>query len=110
MLTLYSCSQQAIDGLQGWTDEFGIVFLVHLFRGHVAPRASTRIFSLLGARLSELFEGPLQASRYVGCQHLARIVADNLGSVDRPSRDEDERPRHRTDLALTDQEEKLSFE
>jgi hypothetical protein len=84
MLTLYSCSQQAIDGLQGWADECGIVFLVYLFHGHATSRASTLIFSLLGAHPSELFEGSLQASRYVGRKHLARPGPDDLGGVNRP--------------------------
>jgi hypothetical protein len=110
MLTLYSCSQQAIDGLQGWADECGIVLLIYLLHGHAVTRASTRIFRLLGAHPSELLERTLQASRYVGRKHLARLGPDDLGGVNRPARDEDEGPAHRTDLSLADQEEKLSLE
>jgi hypothetical protein len=67
-------------------------------------------FSLLCPQLDELLEGPLQTSRHVCCDHLAGLGPDNLGGVDRPPRDEDERPGRRTDLALADQQEKLFLE
>ena len=50
------------------------------------------------------------APRYVGRQHLARLVPDNLGRVDRPPRDEDERPWPPADLPIPDQEEELPLE
>jgi hypothetical protein len=55
---------------------------------------------LLGTQLGELLEGQLQTPRYVGRQHLARLGSSNLGRVDRPSRDEDERPGWRVDKPL----------
>ncbi len=61
-----------------------------------------RVFSLLSAQLGELLEGVLQAPRYVGRQHLAGLASDNLRSMDRPPRDEDESPGRRADLALAD--------
>ena len=45
--------------------------------------------------------------RYIGRKHPARLGPDNLCGVDRPPRDEDERPRRSADLPLPDQEEKL---
>ncbi len=75
----------------------------------MGARTPTRVFSLLGAHPSELLEGVLQAPRYVGRQHLARLGSYTLGGVDRPPTDEDERPWQRSDLALADQEEELSL-
>ena len=49
------------------------------------------------------------APRYVGRNHLTRLGPNNLGGVDRPPRDEDERPGRRADLPLPDQEEELPF-
>src|SRR5215217_8004970 len=95
--------------LQRWSHELGVVLLVYLLHGPASARAPIRIFSMLGPQLSELLEGVLQAPRYVGRQHLARLSSYTLGGVNRPPRDEDERPGRRTDLALTDQEEKLSL-
>ena len=65
---------------------------------------------MLGTQLSELLEGVLQAPRYVGRQHLAGLGSDDLSGVDRPAGDEDERPGQRADLALADQEAKLSLQ
>ncbi len=50
------------------------------------------------------------APRYVGRKHLARLVPGNLGGVDRPPRDEDERPGRRVDLSLPGQEEEPPLE
>ena len=94
--------------LQGWSHELGVVLLIYLLHGPASARAPIRIFSFLGAQLGELLEGVLQAPRYVGRQHLAGLGSYTLRSVDRPPRDEDESPGRRTDLALADQEEKLS--
>ncbi len=52
----------------------------------------------------------LQAPGYVGYKHLAGFGSYTLDGVDRPPWDEDERPGRRADLALADQEEKLSLE
>ena len=49
------------------------------------------------------------APRYVGCKYLARLGPDNLCGVDRPPRDEDERPGRPANLSLPDQKEELSL-
>ena len=101
-----SLSSQVAGGLQGWPHKLGVVFLVYLRHGPAPIRPS----SLLGPQLGELLEGALQAPRYVGSEHFAGLTAHNLGGMDRPPRDEDERPGQRPDLTFADQEEKLSLE
>src|SRR3712207_5540963 len=86
----------------GGSHELGVVFLVYLLHGPAPARATIRPFSLFGPQLGELLEGPLQAPWYVSCQHLAGLGSDNLGGMDRPPWDEDERAGQRTDLALAD--------
>src|SRR3712207_3193913 len=99
-------SPRGMGELQGWSYEFGVVSLVYLRHGP----APIRPFSLLGTHPGKLLEGPLQTPRYVGREHLAGLTPHNLGRVDSPPRDEDERPRQRPDLPLADQEEKLSLQ
>ena len=83
---------------------------MRFFSASIHPSAQVRPFSLLlGAQKSELLEGALQAPRHVGYKHLAGLGSYTLGGVDRPPRDEDERPGRRADLALADQEERLSL-
>src|SRR5919107_4635069 len=100
----------AVTFLQRWSHELGVVLLVYLLHGPASARAPIRIFSMLGPQLSELLEGVLQAPRYVGRQHLAGLGSYTFGGVNRPPRDEHERPGRRTDPALADQEEELSLQ
>lgn len=53
---------------------------------------------------------PAPNPRNVYREPLAGLDPDNLGGLDRLSRDKDERPGRHTSLALAEQEEKLSVE